>query len=87
MGELMFLILAFALASGAPGSDQPAAAVPAAPAAAPAKKEKKICRIDEATSGSRMAKRLCLTEEEWAQRSQGMTQSARSGFSGKSEDH
>jgi len=68
---------------------EPAAAAPVqqpAPAAA-AKKPKKICKADDAMSGSRMAKRVCLTEEEWAQRSSGMTQSARSGFSGKAEDH
>ena len=65
---------------------QPATPTPAA-APAPQKKPKKICKSDDITSGSRMAKRLCLTEEEWAQRSNGMTQSARSGFSGKSDDH
>jgi len=54
---------------------------------APKQKAKKICKLDDLTSGSRMAKRICLTEDEWAQRNQGMTQSARSGFSGKAEDH
>ena len=60
---------------------------PPATAAEPKKKEKKICKSDDLTSGSRMARRLCLTEEEWAQRDRGMTQSARSGYSGKAEDH
>jgi len=54
---------------------------------APAKKPRKICKQDDQASGSRMARRLCLTEEEWSQRARGMTNSNRSGFSGKSEDH
>ncbi|HEX6740709.1 MAG TPA: hypothetical protein VF079_02795 [Sphingomicrobium sp.] len=66
-------------------ADAQSAAPP--PATAPKKKEKKICKEDPAVSGTRMAKRLCLTEEGWAQRSQGMTESARSGYSGKAEDH
>lgn len=28
-------------------------------------KEKKICKIDPAYTGTRMKKRLCLTESEW----------------------
>ncbi|HEY6661990.1 MAG TPA: hypothetical protein VIZ66_03610 [Sphingomicrobium sp.] len=50
-------------------------------------KQKKICKSDDLVSGSRMARRLCLTEEEWAQRNSGMSQSARAGYSGKAEDH
>ena len=66
----------------------PQSAATAAPAAeAPKPKPKKICKLDPETSGSRMVKRLCLTEEEWAQHSNGMNESARSGFSGKSDDH
>jgi hypothetical protein len=34
-----------------------------------------------------MTKRICLTEEEWAERNKGMAESARAGFSGRSEDH
>ena len=65
----------------------PQSSATAAPAAeTPKPKPKKICRLDPETSGSRMAKRLCLTEEEWEQHSSGMTQSARSGYSGKAED-
>jgi hypothetical protein len=41
----------------------PAAAAPAAPA--PAQAEKKICRVDPADTGSRLKRRLCLTETEW----------------------
>ena len=81
------LLLATLLASAQPTADpQSSAPAPAeAPAPKPAK-PKKICKADEEASGSRMAKRLCLTEEEWAQRKAGMTESARSGFSGQAED-
>ena len=85
----MFLIVAL-LASAQPAADlQATAPAPAAEAVPEAKKakERKICKADPAVSGSRMVKRLCLTETEWAQRDQGMTESARSGFSGKAEDH
>jgi hypothetical protein len=34
-----------------------------------------------------MSRRICLTQEEWDQRARGMTNSARSGYSGKAEDH
>ena len=41
--------------------------------AAPAKKEKekKICKVDPANTGSRMARKLCLTQVEWDKRSAG----------------
>ena len=80
----MSFLVAVLLVSAQAATAEPAPAP--APAAAP-KKEKKICKTDDAASGSRMAKRLCLTESEWAARSHNMTESARSGFSGKSEDH
>lgn len=47
------------------------------PAAAPAEtavepvKTKKICKVDPGLTGSRMKKKLCLTETEWAQRTAG----------------
>ena len=85
----MFLIAAALLVSSQTAADQqasPPASTTTAAAPAP-KKEKRICKADEATSGTRMAKRLCLTEAEWAQRGHSMTDSARSGFSGKAEDH
>ena len=31
-------------------------------------KAKKICRVDPATNGSRMAKSICLTAEQWEER-------------------
>ena len=79
----MFVTIAALLASAQP------VAQPPQPAAEPAKpaKARKVCRADEALSGSRTAKRLCLTEEEWAQRRASMTNSSRSGFSGKAENH
>jgi hypothetical protein len=66
---------------------QPAQPVETTSAASAPKKARKICKADDAASGTRMAKRLCLTEEEWAQRARGMMESARSGFSGKADDH
>jgi hypothetical protein len=51
------------------------AAVPAAPAqstfvAPPAKpeKEKKVCKADPTETGSRLVKRICLTQDEWDHR-------------------
>jgi hypothetical protein len=82
----MSLVFAVLLVS-AQAAAQPVAA-PEAAAEAPKKvKEKKICKLDEATSGTRMAKRLCLTEEEWANRSQTMYKSARSGTTATAQDH
>jgi hypothetical protein len=46
----------------------------AAPAAEPAKKaekEKKICRVNPADTGSRMPRKLCLTQNEWNMRAKG----------------
>ena len=83
----MFLLAAL-LVSAQPAAD-PQLSTPAA-TEAPAQKQvkpKKICKADDSASGSRMAKRVCLTEEEWAQRRSGMSESARSGFSGKAEDN
>ena len=49
-----------------------AASVPAETAqtqpSAEAKKEKKICRVDEEYTGSRLAKRICLTKSQWEER-------------------
>ncbi|MCL6697845.1 hypothetical protein LZ496_03475 [Sphingomonas sp. NSE70-1] len=39
--------------------------------AATAEKEKKICKVDPNYTGSRMRKKLCLTEAEWDLKSQG----------------
>lgn len=82
----MLVIIAALLASAQAPAEPQTTSQPATDAAKPAK-PKKICKADPALSGSRMSKRLCLTEEEWAQRSVSMKDSARAGFSGKSEDH
>lgn len=82
---MLLMVVAMLASAQAPAEAQPPAQ-PAAEAAKPAK-AKKICKADPALSGSRMSKRLCLTEEEWAARSVSMKDSARAGFSGKSEDH
>jgi hypothetical protein len=80
--------VAILLVSALAAADQPPSAPSQATAApAPTVKEKKICKADEATSGTRMAKRICLTEQEWSRRGRGMTDSSRSGYSGKAEDH
>jgi hypothetical protein len=47
------------------------AATTAAEPAGTAEKEKKICRVNPADTGSRMKKRLCLTQNEWDMRSKG----------------
>jgi len=86
MGNSMFLILALALQSSPPDPNQSATNAPAA-TAAPAKKEKKVCRIDEAPSGSRMPHRVCMTPSEWDNHAQGMSNSAHSGYSGSTDDH
>jgi hypothetical protein len=53
-----------------------------APAAAPAKvKEKKICKTDDSDPGSRFAKRICLTAEEWAQGGRAPSEGSRSSTS------
>jgi hypothetical protein len=46
----------------------PALAQDAAPAATKPVKEKKICRRDEASIGSRLSTRTCLTAEQWRKR-------------------
>jgi hypothetical protein len=38
---------------------------PAPQAAAPAEKEKKICKVDQNESSSRLRKRVCMTPTEW----------------------
>jgi hypothetical protein len=66
-------------------SDTPATAsgtAPDAPDAGAPKKEKKICKVDPAYTGSRMKKNICLTEAEWDRRAHsGVNSSGRSGRS------
>lgn len=52
----------------------PAATTTEAPVAAEVQKPekaKKICREDPNLTGTRMKKKICLTEVEWAKRNQG----------------
>jgi hypothetical protein len=69
-----------------PTATAPAQTPTPAPATKPAR-EKKICKVDDADSGSHMARRVCLTAEEWAQRGQGMVNSSRAGFTGTTDNH
>jgi hypothetical protein len=55
------VVAAFLLSAAAP--EAPTVAAPAQPAA-PAAKPKKICRSEVGT-GSILAKRTCLTQQEW----------------------
>jgi hypothetical protein len=66
----MFSLLLSALIVSA---DTPTAAPAATPVVEPAKKqrEKKICRKPQASTGSNMVRRICLTENEWAKRDEG----------------
>ena len=53
---------------------EPAAATTEAPKVAEIQKPekaKKVCRDDLETTGSRMKKKICLTEAEWAKRDAG----------------
>jgi hypothetical protein len=66
----MSLLLVAALLSSDPAVQ--AAPTPVAQTVAPKpKKEKKICRTEDDTTGSHMVKRTCLTQEEWDTRVQG----------------
>jgi len=80
----MSLMIVALLSSVQATADSQGSATAVAPAPAP--KEKKICRLDE-SSGTRMAKRLCLTAEQWANRNQNMMDTSRAGLSGKAQDH
>ena len=72
------------------GAQAPAAAPvapPAVPAAtAPKKAEKKICRTEEAESGSHMGKRTCHTAYEWQLVDQGINLGAKSTSTSLSQD-
>jgi hypothetical protein len=84
----MSLFVAVLLVSAQAAADAQLTAPAAASSPAdPKKKEKKICKADPASSGSRMAKRICLTEQEWAQHGNNVTDSARAGFSAAPQDH
>lgn len=66
----MSLLLVAALLSADPSVQ--AAPAPVAQTVAPKpKKEKKICKSEDDTTGSHMVKRTCLTQDEWDNRVQG----------------
>lgn len=68
MSLMLFTALSMLQASAA----EPAAAQPVAPVAAPAK-QKKICKVDDTDSYSRLRRRICLTQTEWDQKAAGAT--------------
>ena len=65
---MSILLLASLFLAQAP-SDA-ATAAPPAPAAA---STKKICKVDTLDTGSRVRKRVCLTQVEWDNRAEGKT--------------
>ena len=83
------MFVAVLMLVSAQSATQPAVAAPAsaAPVAAAPKKEKKICRVDDADSGSHMVKRTCLTAEEWQNRGPAAMSSSHSGISGHATDY
>lgn len=82
-------VAALMLVSAQAAVQQPVGTPAASSTAAPAKPKKaeKICKTDDAESGSRMVKRTCLTAEEWQRRNNGMVNSVHSGLSAKASDH
>ena len=66
----MSLLLVAALLSADPAVQAVPAPVGQTVAPKP-KKEKKICKTEDDTTGSHMVKRTCLTQEEWDNRVQG----------------
>jgi predicted secreted protein len=85
---LMFVAAFLLVSAQAATAGQQVSAEPpvSAPAETP-KKEKKICRVDDADSGSHMIHRVCLTAQEWQQRGQGAMAGSHSGISGKATDY
>lgn len=61
----LFALLLIADSSASTEVTQPAEAT------ASVEKEKKICKVDPNRTGSRMRKKLCLTEAEWDLKAQG----------------
>ena len=66
---MSILFLAATMMAQAPAAVQPAAPT-TAPVAAPVK-EKKICRVDDNESSSRLRKRVCMTATEWEHQDSG----------------
>jgi len=85
MSLIVAALFVSAQAAAAPESTVPPPV--AAPVPAPKVKEKKICKTEDADSGSHMTRRLCLTEQQWAERNHTMYDSARAGITGAAQDH
>ena len=73
----MSLLLALALITGdvpvTPPTDANSSSTVASPAVPSDQKkaEKKICKVDDTNTGTRLAKRICLTRSQWEQRERG----------------
>jgi hypothetical protein len=65
------LMMAQAPAAASQPEQQPAATAPAPVPPAPAAKEKKICKVDQNESSSRLRKTVCKTAAEWENAGQG----------------
>ena len=64
MSVFIAVLLFSAQAVVAPQTALPAQATTPAPSVKPAK-QKLICKVDDADSGTRMSRRVCRTAEEW----------------------
>lgn len=67
----VLLLAAETPATTTEATSAPAQEVLATGPAKTAEKEKKICRVDPANTGTRMKKKLCLTQNEWNMRAKG----------------
>jgi hypothetical protein len=61
----------FALLIAAETPSQPVVAHEGHSEEATSKVEKKVCRTDDSNTGSRMRKKVCMTQTEWARKDQG----------------
>ena len=71
---MMTLILAVAFAASAPADASEQATAPTQAAPEKAKKSKRVCKSARRT-GSNLSRRVCKTEQEWANEGGGGTQS------------
>ena len=76
---MSLFIVALLVSAQAPATQPAVDPAQQAPVAATSQKPKKICKIDEGDSASRMSKRVCKTAEEWS--GQPRVESSRSGMS------
>lgn len=76
---MSLFIVALLVSAQTPAAQPAVGPAQQAPVAATGQKPKKICKIDEGDSASRMSKRVCKTAEEW--NGQPRVESSRSGMS------